>query len=175
VDVLAAPEIAVSDNLEPARLHDVIEYSRMLYDWVIIDLPTVFHRLSLFALSEADQCYMVSTIELSSLHLARRAVGLLSQLGFERDRYQMVINRVGKSEGITAADMEKIFNCSVYATLPNDYQALHRVVTRGEPLGAECELGRAMEQFASRVAGINQKHKKAAGQVLQQKPALSEL
>ena len=43
-------------------------------------------------------------------------------------------------------NMEKLFGCPVHASLPNDYFSLHRVVTLGQPLGAEGELGKAIEK-----------------------------
>jgi pilus assembly protein CpaE len=174
VDVLPAPEVAMTDGVEPTRLHEVIEYARMLYDWVVVDLPTIFHRISLFALTEADQSFLVSTAELPSLHLARRAVGLLGQLGFGRDRFQMVINRLSNREGISATDMEKILNCPVFSTFPNDYYALHRVVTRAESLPPDSDLGRAIESVSSRLAGLIQKDKRQGSSLLEQKPALSQ-
>ena len=174
VDVLAAPESAGHEEIEVSRLHDVFEYARMLYDWVIIDLPSIFHRLSLFVLSESDQCLLVTTSELPSLHLARRAVGLLGQLGFGRERFQMVINRVNKKDGISAGDMEKILACPVFATFPNDYYALHRVVTRAEALPVESDLGRSLDLVASRIAGLVQKKDKTGSPVFETKPVLSQ-
>lgn len=165
VDVLAAPEAATSDVVEPSRLHEVVEYSRLLYDWVVIDLPAVFHRLSLFLLSEADQSFLVSTPDLPSLHLGRRAVGLLTQLGFERDRYQMLVNRFGKRDNIAVPDMEQIFGCRVKMTFPNDYYGLHRAITRAESVPPDTELGRAIEKLSSWIVGV-------AGQPQRQKPAL---
>ena len=155
-------------------IHDVIECARALYDWVVVDLPTVFHPLSLFVLSEADRSFLVSTCELPSLHLGRRAVGLLSQLGFEQERCQMLVNRFGKRDNITIVDMEKIFGCPVAATFPNDYYALHKVVTRAEPLPAESELGKAISRISGMVAGLAQRDNKPAGNLLETRPALSE-
>ncbi len=174
VDVLAAPDMAGSDTVEFGRLHDVLEYARVLYDWIIVDLPTVFHRLSLFVLSEADQSLLVSTSELPSLHLARRAVGMLGQLGYGKERFQMVVNRLNRKDDISTTDMEKIFTCSVFASFPNDYYALHKAVTRAEPLPADCELGRAVEQVTARIAGLAVKDKKGGSSVVEQKPVLSE-
>ena len=147
VDVLAAPDSALNDSVEFSRLHDTLEHARTVYDWVIVDLPTVFRRMSLFVASEADQSYIVSTSELPSLHLARRAVNMLAQLNFEASRFHMVVNRMARRSEISVPDMEKVFGCRVYHTFPNDYHALHRVVTRAEPLGPDCELGRSIEQF----------------------------
>ena len=65
----------------------------------------------------------------------------------------MVINRANKRDGIGGSDIEKLFNCPVHALFPNDYFSLHRVVTLGQPLGGDCELGRAIESLASRISG----------------------
>ena len=69
---------------EPNRLHDVIEFARMIYGWVILDVPAIPHRTSLLSVSESDEAYVVSTSELASLHLTRRAVNVLEQLGFTK-------------------------------------------------------------------------------------------
>lgn len=174
VDILAAPDSPTTDVPESSRVHEVIEYARMFYDWVLVDLPTVFHQLSLFMMSEADQVYLVSTSELASLHLGRRASGMLSQLGFEKERVRMVVNRLSKKEEIAPADMEKIFTCPVYSAFPNDYFALHKVVTRAEPLGTETELGRALERFGAKAANLAAAERKGARSLLGSKPALSE-
>ncbi|MBI5085743.1 MAG: AAA family ATPase [Acidobacteria bacterium] len=174
VDVLAAPDSAIPDSIESSRLHDVLEYARMLYDWVVVDLPTVFHRLSLFVLSEAEQSFLISTSELPSLHLARRSVNMLTQLGYGKDRFQMVINRLNKRTEISRGDIEKVLNCSVFATIPNDYYALHKVVTRAEPLPPDCDLGRAIESVTVRVAGLTAREGKPAAAAMESKPVLSE-
>jgi Flp pilus assembly CpaE family ATPase len=151
IDVLAAPDHPYGQPIDHGRLHDLIEYSRTVYDWTVVDMPSIFHRVSLLALSEADKAYLVSTSDLASLHLARRALGLLAQLGFSRDRYEVVVNRLGRRDGIGGSEIEKIFNCPVHSTLPNDYFSLHRVISLGQPLAGDCELGRAIGAMASRV------------------------
>ena len=174
IDILAAPDSPTTDVPESSRVHEVIEYARMFYDWVLVDLPTVFHQLSLFMMSEADQVYLVSTPELASLHLGRRASGMLAQLGFEKERVRMVVNRLSKKEEIAPADMEKIFTCPVYSAFPNDYFALHKVVTRAEPLGTETELGKALERFGAKAANLAAAERKGGRTLLGSKPALSE-
>ncbi len=169
VDILPAPAAPYSDSIEAIRLNVVIDHVRQLYDWVILDLPAVFNRSSLVAVSEADRAFLVSTSELPSLHLTRKALTLVEQLGFPRDRFQVLINRVKKTDGIGTADIEKLFGCPVHASLPNDYFSLHRVVTLGQPLGGDGELGKAIENLASRLAANLPRGKKTAAL---EKPAL---
>jgi pilus assembly protein CpaE len=163
VDVLAAPDQPVSAPVDAAKLHDLLEYARLLYDWIVLDVPAVFHRTALLAISESDQTYVVSTSDLASLHLARKAINLLVQVGFTKDRYQIVMNRMSRRDEIGGSDIEKIFSCPVYASLPNDYFALHRVISLGQPLAVDCELGRAIATLAARVAGVAPGAKKTVG------------
>ena len=174
VDVLPAPESPYGDPVEQSGLHDVIEYMRLLYDWVIIDLPVVFHQISLLSLSESDEAFLISTSELPSLHLARKAVNLLGQLGIGKERFRIVVNRVNRRDGITSSDMEKIFNSPVHASLPNDYFSLHRVVTLGQPLGLDSDLGRAIDVLAGRLVGAPAPERKRPGGMIEVKPALSQ-
>jgi pilus assembly protein CpaE len=174
VDILPAPATPYAEPLDGARLRVLIEHARNLYDWVILDLPAIFNRTSLMAVSECERAYLVSTSELPSLHLTRKALTLVDQLGFPKDRFQVLVNRVDKRDDIGTADMEKLFGCPIHAKLPNDYFSLHRVVTLGQPLGADGELGKAIEQLASRLCGALAPPKKAAQPAREMKPAYSQ-
>ena len=153
VDILPAPETPYAGLVDAARLHAVLEYARMNYDWVVIDLPVLFQRLSLMTISESDRTFLVSTSELPSLHLARKAVNLLDQLGFPKDRFQIMVNRINRRDEIGGSDIEKLFNCSVHSRIPNDYFSLHRAVTLGQPVDGHCELGKAIEGLADSLSG----------------------
>jgi pilus assembly protein CpaE len=154
IDLLAAPPTPPQDDgqVEAARLHEFLERARAIYDWVVLDLPAIFHRLSLLGLAEADQAFLVATPELASLHLARKAVGLLGQLGFGKERFQVLINRVGGRDGLRRSDVKQIFDCPVHSSFPNDYFPLDRAVTLGQALDPESGLGRAIAAFAGRLA-----------------------
>ena len=167
VDILPAPETAYASGVDAARLHAVLEYVRLNYDWVIIDLPVVFQRLSLMTVSESDRAFLVSTSELPSLHLARKAVNLLDQLGFPKDRFQIMVNRINKRDEIGGADFEKLFNCPVHSRVPNDYFSLHRAVTLGQPVDGHCELGKAIQSLAERLSGNGSNEKR--------KPSMADL
>ncbi len=155
LDILPAPAIPVDDTFDLSRIHTVLDYARTIYDWVLVDLPVVFQRISLITMSQADRTFLVSTGELPSLHLARRAVGMLDQLGLPKERFQVILNRINKYNQIKPADMEKLFNCTVHASMPNDYFSLHRVVTLGQPLADGGELASAVENLASTLSSVS--------------------
>jgi pilus assembly protein CpaE len=175
VDILPAPAAPYAEPLDGARLRVLIEHARNLYDWVILDLPAIFNRTSLMAISECERAFLISTSELPSLHLTRKALTMVDQLGFPKDRFQVLVNRVDKRDDISTADMEKLFGCPIHAKLPNDYFSLHRVVTLGQPLGTEGELGKAIEQVAGRLSGSLAPSKKSAQPAREMRPAFSQV
>ena len=174
IEVLPSPEMPYSEPVDPGRLHDVLQYARMLYDWVIVDLPSIFNRVSLLALSQSDRAFLVSTSELASLHLARRAIKLLNHLGFDSTRFQMIINRLDKRDGLSGSDLSKLFGGPIDISLPNDYFSLHRVVTLGEALEGDTELGKAVEELASKLCGSARLDKKGTSGFAATRLALSQ-
>lgn len=153
VDILPAPSVPWTDEVEQDRLHAVLELARGSYDWVVLDLPVVFEPITLMSLSNADAAFVVATPELPSLHLARKAVTMLQQLGFPTERFQLLINRTDK-KSIAIPDIEKLFHCRVHSRFPRDVAALHRAVTLARPLEVESDLGRAVEVLAGKLSAI---------------------
>jgi pilus assembly protein CpaE len=175
VDILTAPERPYTGMLDPTRVQEVLQAVRYLYDWIVVDLPTVFHRISMLGFSQADKSFLVSTTELPSLHLTRKAISVLTQVGFNKERVHVVVNRFSKKDDLGGTDMAKLFECPVHATFPNDYFSLHRVITLGRPLTSDCELGQAIENLAARISGAGaHDDKKRTGKALAPSPALSE-
>ena len=160
LDILPSPAAPYADPIDGGRLRLLIDHARELYDWVILDLPTVFSQISLIALAECDRAYLVTTSELPSLHLTRKAMSMIGQAGFPKERFEVLVNRVERRDDIGAANLEKLFNCPVHASLPNDYFSLHRVVTLGQPLGPEGELGKAIEKLAQSLCHTFDERKK---------------
>jgi len=147
IDVFPAG-MAPGDSLDLTGLRELLGRARQQYRWILLDLPAIFHRATLLALPEADLAFLVTTSELPSLHLARKAITLLGQLGCGKDRVRVLVNRVARRSGLAPSDFQKILGAAVHHGFPNDYSSLDRALAEGEPLGAGCELGGAIEEFA---------------------------
>lgn len=163
VDILPAPDVPRTLNVEIERLHDLLEFTRTIYDWIVIDLPSAFEKLSLMTLSASDDAFLVCTPELPSLHLTRKAVAYLSSIGFGQERYRVLVNRLGRQDGISIEDMTRIFGAPVHRTFPNDYMSLHKGLTVGQPLGSKSPLGRSIGEFISSLTGQDAGKSKKTG------------
>jgi pilus assembly protein CpaE len=175
VDVLPAPPMPSAMPDDPVGLRQALDQARRCYDWTVIDLPSIFHRVSLMALAEADSTFLVSTTELPSLHLARKAVHVLAKAGFGAERFEVVVSQIGRKEGMSGAEIEKILGHAVSATLPDDHGGLHAAVALGEMLKADGALGEAIEQLTGRLAGLARNGKRKHDFVMEPGPALARV
>ncbi len=153
VAVLTSPDEPAEAPLDPVQFRGALDHFRASYGWTVLDLPVIFHRTSLLALASADKTFLVSTPELPSLHLARRAVRLLGQFGIGLERLEVIVNQAGQRDGIRREELEQILGCPARFFLPEDHGGLHRAVALGKPLEEGGELAEAVARLASRLAG----------------------
>lgn len=154
VDVLPAPSLPAVFPDDPVGLRHALDRARRYYDWTVLDLPSIFHRVSQLALAEADSMFLISTPELPSLHLARKAIHMLAHAGFAPDRFEVVVSQIGRKEGMRGSEIERILGHALSASLPDDHGGLHAALALGEMLKADSTLGKAIEQLAGGLAGL---------------------
>ena len=159
VDILPAPQEPYAEPVDASLLKALLAKAKEAYDWVVLDLPTVFQRTSLMGVSGCDMACLVSTAELPSLHLTRKAFSMIDHLGFPREILKLVANRVDKKSDFTLTDLGKLFGTKVLAKLNHDYFALHRVVTLGQPLNDGGELAKSIEALAQQIIDAKQAKK----------------
>lgn len=151
LDILPAPASPQDQAVDPGSVRKLLEHARSVYDWIVIDLPPIFERLSLQSLPEADYAFLISTTDLPSLHLTRKAVSFLAQLGLGLGNFHVVVNRVDKRDGLGLDAMAKIFNARIYASFPNDYLSLQLALSSGAPIAENGALAQAIDQFTHRI------------------------
>jgi len=160
LEVMPAPEKPETMTFEGHRVHELLEYARVIYEAVVVDLPSAYERISLATLGDADAIFIVCTPELPSLHMTRKCIAFLDQMGFSRDRFRVVVNRVSRRDELSTQDMEKVFNFPVHVTFPDDYSSVHRTLTAGKPLPPNCDLGRQIRRFGENLLGGENKRER---------------
>ena len=153
------PRSAAAEN---HRIGDVLEFARGEYDFVIVDLPSVYDRMAQVALGDADHIYLISNPELPSLHLTRKCLVYLEEMGLGRERFSVLLNRMPRRQELTAQDIEKVFNFPIRFVFPEDHAATQRALTAGKPIAPNCELGRGIRTFGQLIDGDGEETKKSA-------------
>jgi len=154
LDVIAAPSGYLPKDPVPGEtLAQVVTFARTQYAWTVLDLGCGLSLATVAILDEIDDIYLVTTLEVPSLHQAKQAVQTLINAGFG-NRLHLIMNRMPQRQDVTAEELERILGFSVDTMLPNDYSALYDAFCKGKLLPpAGTHLSRQISNLALALAG----------------------
>ncbi len=139
------------------QIRRIVGYLRQHYDYVVIDTSKSFSPATLAAFEQADQVYLVSTVDLPSLRNIQRALPMLKRVTGKTDQQiRLVINRYNASNSVTPADVERSLGLKIFAILCNDYEAVMHSINSGKPvvLNGSGEYSRDLQRLGAEIAGV---------------------
>ena len=107
LDVLPSGKINPGFRIEPAQIRSLLDFARRQYKAICVDLSGNLEKYSVEIQHESKRIFLVCTAELPSLHLAREKLAFLRSIDLE-DRVDVVLNRAGKHDVVTAEEVEKL-------------------------------------------------------------------
>ena len=154
LDVLPAPDFS---HLSPDRLDRIPEVFRSatsVYPCVIVDLPSSVFSSSRDDFRLADKIYLVSTPEVTSLHLARRKISQFMAWGIASENVRLILHRVGSKKALETSDVAKVVGLPVDWTVSNEYALVSDTYLKGDLVPDNSALGRELHRLGCRVMGI---------------------
>jgi pilus assembly protein CpaE len=131
------------------RVAALVKALRQLAEVVVLHLPRCIDDGVRGALESADQILIVVTLDVLAFRDARRALGLLADLGLG-NRVQLVINRASRSE-VIPEDSERVFGLRPVAVIRHD-RSVPRAQNRGELIaGRSGPAARGVRALAARL------------------------
>jgi pilus assembly protein CpaE len=153
LEIVAAPAGYLPKDTVPGEsLAKVVAFVRAHYAWTVADLGCTLNLATVTVLDEIDDIYLVTTLEVPSLHQAKLAVQTLINAGFG-NRLHVILNRTPQRPDVTAEELERILGLPIDTMLPNDYYALYEAFCKGKLLPPGSHLSRQLSAFAMRLAG----------------------
>lgn len=158
VDIIPGPCGIASLRQQPSPQHvrHVLGFLRSQYDCTVADLGRSLSRATLDALEEVDEAFLVTTLEVPALHLAKQIVQKLFDAGYGKSRLRLLLNRVPKRIEITPEELEKMMGLPVHSMIPNDYPELYECYSEGRLLPRTSNLGKNITRVALKLAGIEE-------------------
>ena len=157
VDILPAPPPGTTISGEAMRNVSAIFTSAIRsYPYVFVDFPSALHASCRDVLGLASSIYLISTPEVVSLHLARRRVNELLNLGVSQKNIHLVLNRVGSKKTLNVEDMAEVVGIPVFSSVPNDYAAVSDASLKGGLVPDDTRLGQQIAALGVKVAGIDE-------------------
>ncbi len=123
--ILSGPdEISDADQIAGDEVTRMMQALSSHMDFLIVDLPHDFSPQTLAVLEASDKILLVFQQDLSAVKNTLRVLQFFRELGYGRDRIQLILNRYLKNGDFGVEDFAKIFLQPVYGTLGNDYRTL---------------------------------------------------
>lgn len=162
VHLLAGPlDPGAADATTVEGIHQILGFLRQHYDFVVVDTSRSFDRVTLAALQEADEVFLVTRADIPSLRNIKRTLPLLERtVGRLEDKVRLVVNRYQPDDPISLEEVRRTLGMSVYATLANEYDVVIRSINSGKPVALDhkSKFNRELGALAVQVAGVASKN-----------------
>ena len=134
VKLLIAPT-SPSDgsHVSMTALSNMLSYFKKHYDYVVVDTATTFDDILASAIQASDRLILVTEPTMPALKDARIMFSELAGADYDMNRVFLVLNRVEKTNRITAEQIAHFLRHSVNVQIPSD-PTVNEALNRGVPL-----------------------------------------
>lgn len=114
------PQITEFINAEHIQV--ILKTLQKSFDYVIIDMPARFYETVGPAFVIADNLFVVTTPEISTIRNVKSALLTLGDLNYPKSKIKVILNRSDKRSLIKPKDIEATLNQNIYASINFDYK-----------------------------------------------------
>jgi Flp pilus assembly CpaE family ATPase len=157
LQVIASPG-PDKEEIDSARVREVLAFTRPLYDWTVIDLGRLNYR-SVRLLGADGEVFVVTAATIPALYNAKRAVETLRAAAIDGDRIRLIVNHIGEKPLVSGDALQNMFGVPVYATVPSDASELHQACVQKRLPGAQSSVRKAIAGLTRKVTGIPEPRK----------------
>ena len=159
LDILAGGEQADRPGPQDAVIFEqLLQTLGRSYDYIIIDGGLVTGPCSDVAVFAADSIYLVANPDIACVRNAHRVVERMGQLGANKDRLRMLLNRMSDHHEIGPKQIESTLGFSLFSVFPSDYATVSAALNSGVPLtlSNHSELAAQFATFTRQIVFPNQ-------------------
>jgi pilus assembly protein CpaE len=131
--LLGPPTPEDAELVGAAQLKKVIEALREHFHYVIVDTSSVLRDVELTLFDASDRVLLVATPDIPSLANIKKFFDLVEKLEYPSDKVVLVLNRVDRRGGITAANVEETLKHAVAAQILLDDKTVLASINSGVP------------------------------------------
>ncbi|WP_338468481.1 P-loop NTPase [Novosphingobium sp. ZN18A2] len=157
--LIAAPEmIEPLDTVDVDYLLRALALVRQQFDIVLLDLPANWTNWALSTALASTRVLLVTDLSIASLRQAKRKLQLLSSIGLEKDKVEVVVNRLERRlfKAIGVEEAEEALNHHVLAGLANEGAAIRGAQDQGlliEEIESRSRFARDIRALAAQLCG----------------------
>ena len=159
LDLLLAPTSPEAADLvlekqrqDPNTLRHLLGLFRELYDYTLVDMGKAIDDFNLQLFDAADMIFVVMTADLSCLKNVQLVLKTMDNLGYERSKVQLVLNRSTAFTGINVKNAESVLGHKIDHEIINEYRGAISALNSGAPFMSsrpEAPLSLSVAAFAA--------------------------
>jgi pilus assembly protein CpaE len=135
VHVLATPsEMDAVGEVRTDDVYNIIMAAAKGYQFVVIDCGVYLDQGVAIALNVSEMIVLVTTPDVTSVRDSYRRLRLLENIGVEKERVRLVVNRYDKGAYITLDDIKTNLGIPVVATIDDDPKLVQQAINEGKLL-----------------------------------------
>jgi pilus assembly protein CpaE len=131
----------------------LIEFARMNYDVVVVDMGGVYGSWSLALARACDELLLVTTNELPALQATQRSLAYLERNRVDRMKTRIIVNRYHKEIGLNQDVIEAALHSDVYHLIPSDYESMQKALVEGKPVAVGSSVAKSISALAEKLSG----------------------
>ncbi len=134
IKVLLAPPTPEDAELVGAvQLKKVLESLREHFNYIIVDTASVLRDVELTIFDVSDRVVLVATPDIPSLANIKKFFDLIEKLEFAPEKVVLILNRIDRRGGITAANVEETLKHAVRGQILLDDKTVLASINSGVP------------------------------------------
>ena len=154
LDILAgAEQVDRPGPQDGPALEQLLQVLSRFYEFIIIDAGPVTGACAQVAVYGAEAIYVVANPDVPSIRNTQRLVDRMCQLGAERERVRVLLNRTSDQHVIAPKQIETALGQAVHQAFSSDYGTVSAALNSGVPLTLSNHTQLA-EQFSRFARGI---------------------
>ncbi|MEJ2747224.1 MAG: AAA family ATPase, partial [Anaerolineae bacterium] len=150
--LLAPPRPEMAEVVTEAKMKDLLNTLRDLYDFIVVDTSSNLDGITLSILDVSDRIILVTQQNLPSLKNASRFFDLSASLEYGAEKTCLVVNRVSDKKGISVKDISNTLKRPVVMTIPIDDDTVNSAIDQGVPLSVGGLKRRPVSMAISKLA-----------------------
>jgi Flp pilus assembly CpaE family ATPase len=151
--IMPSPDLLGVDDPPVDALSRVLQLVKPFYQWVVLDLGRL-NACSMGLLGCVDDVLVVTTTAVPGLYGAILTVAALKGAGFEGARLSLIVNQIGKTQPLSASEIDKLFGIQVAARISADPRAMEEAFRQKELPVANSVFRRQIAVLALKLAGL---------------------
>src|SRR4029453_8879252 len=136
-------------------IRQALSLARNLFPYVVMDLDHSFREEQLQAIRQADIILLVLRLDFTCLRNTRRTLEYLEQVGINKQRVRVVVNRYGQAQEVPPAKAEEALGVKIFHYIPEDAKTINRANNNGIPAVLESPSAKVSKSVSKLAASVN--------------------